>query len=666
MNKYYRAVFTNVCGTVTTTGALLNEGRNVNVIPGQNYFDVQIVGCDSMNVCTTITYTSPQNILGWVYTELQIGPTSPGGPWTTIHRDSTTGPGNTTVTACFGLNSSNNGWWLRWHVWNYACEAYYYYQFPLLIYPVTQVTTVNSCIGGGTVTFIESGAPAGGTWTVNGGGTINSSTGVFTPTTPGCWTATYTSAPPAVCSGSKEFVVFPAAPVIAAPANTCASPFTLPTVTPVSGFSVQYSIDGGVFSSSPTVPTTPGCHTVQARYVLATNCGGITAGTVGPVACLSNTVSVVIFPTAPVITAPVNTCNTAFTLPTVTAVAGFTVLYSIDGGAFSATPVIPTTPGCHSIIARYVLTTACGSTPANTAGTGSCGSSNTVNVVIFPLAPPAPVVNSGCGPIIVTPPPTIAGFNIEYSFDDGVTWGANTPPTADNCSGYKIKTRYVTSSACGTTPAGTVSTIAACQESPATTRIVDNTAPSIGGQGANATMECTATPSFTAPTASDACGSSTVRLLSDVTAAGSCANNFTRTRSWDAIDNCGNTSATRTQTITVADTQPPTIGNAGANATIECTGTPTFTAPTVSDACGTSTVRLLSDVTAAGSCANNFTRTRSWDAIDACGNTSATRTQTITVTDITAPVIGTAGANATIECTGTPSFTAPTASDACG
>src|SRR4029079_9123053 len=143
--------------------------------------------------------------------------------------------------------------------------------------------------------------------------------------------------------------------------------------------------------------------------------------------------------------------------------------------------------------------------------------------------------------------------------------------------------------------------------------VVDTQAPTIGQAGANATMECTATPSFSAPTASDACGGSTVRLLSDVTAAGSCANNFSRTRTWDAIDACGNTSATRTQTVTVVDTQAPTIGQAGANATIECTATPSFTAPTASDACGTSTVRLLSDVTAAGSCANNFSRTRTWD-----------------------------------------------------
>src|SRR5437667_12409086 len=49
-----------------------------------------------------------------------------------------------------------------------------------------------------------------------------------------------------------------------------------------------------------------------------------------------------------------------------------------------------------------------------------------------------------------------------------------------------------------------------------------------------------------------------------------------------------------------------------------------------------------------------------WDATDACGNHSATVTQTITATDTHAPTIGAAGASATIDCTATPSFTAPT------
>jgi hypothetical protein len=116
-------------------------------------------------------------------------------------------------------------------------------------------------------------------------------------------------------------------------------------------------------------------------------------------------------------------------------------------------------------------------------------------------------------------------------------------------------------------------------------------------------------------TVSDACGATTL-TFADVTAAGSCAGNYTVTRTWTVTDACANT-ATASQVITVRDITPPTIGAAGANATIDCPATPNFTAPTVSDACGATTL-TFADVTAAGCCAGNYTVTRTWTVTDAC------------------------------------------------
>src|SRR4029077_6409985 len=132
----------------------------------------------------------------------------------------------------------------------------------------------------------------------------------------------------------------------------------------------------------------------------------------------------------------------------------------------------------------------------------------------------------------------------------------------------------------------------------------------------------TATPSFTAPTASDVCNTASVQQVGgDVSAGTACIRTITRT--WNAIDACGNTSNTVSQTITVVDTQAPTIGTPGANATIECTATPSFTAPTVSDVCNTASVQQVGgDVSAGTACIRTITRT--WNAIDACGNTSNT------------------------------------------
>src|SRR5438309_3200366 len=110
---------------------------------------------------------------------------------------------------------------------------------------------------------------------------------------------------------------------------------------------------------------------------------------------------------------------------------------------------------------------------------------------------------------------------------------------------------------------------------------------------------------------------------------------------------CGNRSATRTQVITAVDTHAPTIGEAGGNATIDCTATPVFTAPTAADDCSGATVNLLSNTTTGTSCLRVYTRT--WDATDACGNHSATGTQVITAVDTHAPTIGQAGDRTTIH-----------------
>src|SRR5947209_9134902 len=199
-----------------------------------------------------------------------------------------------------------------------------------------------------------------------------------------------------------------------------------------------------------------------------------------------------------------------------------------------------------------------------------------------------------------------------------------------------------------------------------TVTVLDNTAPVLGDPAANGTVECPATPSFTAPTASDACGGATVVQHSYPTRRSTDPNNYSETVTWHAVDACGNTSAQKSRTVTVEDTTPPVLANPAADATIECPATPSFTAPTASDACGGATVVQDSDTTAAASCANNYSETVTWHAVDACGNTSAQKSRTVTVEDTTPPVLANPAADATIECPATPTFTAPTASDACG
>src|SRR6266481_4142012 len=73
--------------------------------------------------------------------------------------------------------------------------------------------------------------------------------------------------------------------------------------------------------------------------------------------------------------------------------------------------------------------------------------------------------------------------------------------------------------------------------------------------------------------------------------------------------------------------------------TIDCPATPVFAVATATDACDPSVTPTFTDVTTPGSCAGNYSVTRTWTATDACGNVSAPASQTINVRDITAPVI---------------------------
>jgi hypothetical protein len=171
-------------------------------------------------------------------------------------------------------------------------------------------------------------------------------------------------------------------------------------------------------------------------------------------------------------------------------------------------------------------------------------------------------------------------------------------------------------------------------------------------------------PSFSTPTASDTCDANPTLTFADVTTPGSCPQSYSVTRTWTATDHCGN-SSTSSQTITVEDTAAPSISGTGSNETIQCPAMSSFSTPTASDACDASPTLTFADVTMPGSCPQNYSVTRTWTATDHCGNSSMS-SQTITVEDTTAPEIGSPGADITIACDGTPVFTPPTASDACG
>src|SRR5438874_1156215 len=269
-----------------------------------------------------------------------------------------------------------------------------------------------------------------------------------------------------------------------------------------------------------------------------------------------------------------------------------------------------------------------------------------------------------------TTAPVISGVGSPQTIECPATPDFSSPTASDACDASPSFT-FADSTMAGSCPQDysvtrTWTATDHCNNSSTASQTItvhDITAPVISGVGSPETIECPATPSFSSPTASDACDSSPTFTFADSTTAGSCPQDYSVTRIWTATDHCNN-SSTASQSITVHDTTAPVISGVGSPQTIECPATPFFSTPTASDACDPSPSFTFADSTTAGSCPQNYSVTRTWTATDHCNN-SSTASQTITVHDTTAPVISGVGSPETIECPATPSFSSPTASDAC-
>jgi uncharacterized repeat protein (TIGR01451 family) len=138
----------------------------------------------------------------------------------------------------------------------------------------------------------------------------------------------------------------------------------------------------------------------------------------------------------------------------------------------------------------------------------------------------------------------------------------------------------------------------------------------------------------------DNCGVPVVTVTETSTGAGSAADPRVITRTFKATDAAGNFS-TAVQTITVSDPTAPTV-SAPADLTLQCASdVPPAAASqaTASDNCGAPTVTVSeTNNGGAGSAASPLVITRTYTATDAAGNT-ASDSQTITVSDTTAPTL---------------------------
>ncbi|MBK0370107.1 T9SS type B sorting domain-containing protein [Flavobacterium agrisoli] len=175
----------------------------------------------------------------------------------------------------------------------------------------------------------------------------------------------------------------------------------------------------------------------------------------------------------------------------------------------------------------------------------------------------------------------------------------------------------------------------------------DNTKPVISPLPAPITISCKDVPHFTTATATDEKGTIVSLNYVEKTIPANCANSYSITRTWTAIDNCGNESLPVCQTIHVEDTTAPIWSTTlhSLDKTIKCCDTNALTeaqdvAPKAVDDCSENAITIqktCGKFITATNCANSGTITNTWIAIDACGKTSEVFTQIITIEDTTAP-----------------------------
>ncbi|MCC9018419.1 HYR domain-containing protein [Flavobacterium lipolyticum] len=544
-----------------------------------------------------------------------------------------------------------------------------------------------------TATKTLTATPAGGTWSiVSGGGSITGS--VYTPadvTADTAVTIRYTVASNGSCAASSSDVTFTVSPLPTASitgALTACLTTTLSAVTDASSATFVWYKDNTVISGQTNqtlTVTQDGDYKVKVINTL-TGCEQTSAVSTVKVSDTQK-------PTKPVLADITGECNATVIAPTTTDNCSGTITGT------TTDPLIYNTQGTHSItwsfddgngnietaIQKVILkdltqpTITCPSNVTAVADTNSCAAtgvvlgtpvtsdncSGTVTVTndapsSFPIGittvtwtatdaagntqtcTQTVTVNDTQKPTITCPSNVTAVADTNSCAATGVVLG--TPTTSDNCSGTVTVTNDAPSSfPIGTTTVTWTATDAAgnTQTCTQTVTVSDTQKPTItcpsNVTAVADTNSCAATGVVLGtPVTSDNCsGTVTVTVTNDAPSSFPIG---TTTVTWTATDAAGNTQ-TCTQTVTVSDTQKPTItcpSNVTAVADVNsCTATGVVLGtPTTSDNCS-GTVTVTND---APSSFPIGTTTVTWTATDAAGNTQ-TCTQTVTVNDTQKPTI---------------------------
>ena len=184
-----------------------------------------------------------------------------------------------------------------------------------------------------------------------------------------------------------------------------------------------------------------------------------------------------------------------------------------------------------------------------------------------------------------------------------------------------------------------------------TITVIDNIAPSFTApnditifMNSNCTFDRSVSTTGDVTDESDNCSMGLNATFTDSDNLNSCNGTGTITRTWSLSDDCNNSAANQTQTITVVDNIAPSFTapnditiymDSGCNfdRNVNATGDVTDE----SENCSMVLNATFTDSDNLNSCNGTGTITRTWSLIDDCNNSAANQTQTITVVDNIAP-----------------------------
>ncbi|MBP98459.1 hypothetical protein CMK18_21120, partial [Candidatus Poribacteria bacterium] len=168
-------------------------------------------------------------------------------------------------------------------------------------------------------------------------------------------------------------------------------------------------------------------------------------------------------------------------------------------------------------------------------------------------------------------------------------------------------------------------------------------------------------PVPTDPSCDDDCSTPTV-VLKVHEASGLCKYDITYV--WTCTDECGN-AATATQTLHVADTEPPVMSAIPEDSTLDCADEATVVDPTIDEECGDYPVLSRHETNVVLDCPQNRLHIVSWTASDDCGN-KKTAAVTVTYQDKSEPGLHNVPYDETVECESTYVNPGVYADDDCG